>query len=86
MVTRQRPGAGSKVLAIGEAKGGRRPIGPDELERLEHLRELLPADHRVPLPRLLRFARGGFTAELRRAAAGRSDVELVDLQRLYRGD
>jgi hypothetical protein len=34
---------------------------------------------------LLLFARAGFTRELRRRAASRRDVVLVDLDRLYRG-
>ncbi|MFC4058369.1 hypothetical protein ACFOWE_08690 [Planomonospora corallina] len=35
--------------------------------------------------KLLLFARSGFTSELARTAAGRSDVELVDLGRMYSG-
>ncbi|MGH3843422.1 MAG: hypothetical protein ACRDS0_18560 [Pseudonocardiaceae bacterium] len=56
-----------------------------EITRLDHLRALLP-DSRAPLPRLLVFSRSGFTSDVQRVAADRQDVELVDLERLYRGD
>ena len=36
-------------------------------------------------PRLLLFARNGFTPELTAAAAALNDVELIDLKRLYAG-
>jgi hypothetical protein len=39
----------------------------------------------APHVRRLLVARAGFTAELRRLARQRSDVELVDLSRLYGG-
>jgi hypothetical protein len=35
---------------------------------------------------LLLFSRAGFTPALRRAADARTDVVLVDVERLYRGD
>ncbi|MEZ5219144.1 MAG: ATP-binding protein [Ilumatobacteraceae bacterium] len=72
----------SRIIALGEAKWSSSLVGVDVLHRLEHARELLPdAEH----ARLLVFARRGFDAELRRAAAARNDVELVDLERLYSG-
>ncbi|MEV4567009.1 hypothetical protein AB0K12_24850 [Nonomuraea sp. NPDC049419] len=37
-------------------------------------------------PKLLLFARAGFTGELVEAARGRRDAELVDLHRLYAGE
>ncbi|WP_259403889.1 hypothetical protein [Microbispora triticiradicis] len=37
-------------------------------------------------PRLILFARSGFSAELVRLAGRRPDVELVHLGRLYGGD
>jgi AAA+ ATPase superfamily predicted ATPase len=85
VVSRRRPGASNVVLAIGEAKSGTVAVGEKELERLEHLRDLLPADRVQSPPRLLLFSRGGFTPELRRRAGSRRDVELVDLERLYQG-
>jgi hypothetical protein len=53
---------------------------------LAHLAALLPADRVAEPPRLLLFSRAGFTARLRRAAAARGDVALIDLDRLYHGD
>lgn len=85
VVSRKRPGHRDVLLAIGEAKNTTRPVGDGELDRLEHLRELLPSDRVESPPRLLLFSRNGFTAELRRSTAGRRDVALVDLDRLYRG-
>ncbi len=85
IVTRRNPGSAGVVVAIGEAKGTSGAVGEGELGRLEHLRELVPADRVEAPPRLLLFARSGFTPALRRLAAARDDVELIDLDRLYRG-
>lgn len=72
------PAFGSeRITATGEAKGTLKPVDMVQLERLEHLRGLLPSARVGALPKLLLFARSGFTADLRRAAGGRSDVELV---------
>jgi uncharacterized protein len=79
------PYEAERVLAIGEVKATSRQMGVAELARLDHLRSLLPADRIGAPPRLLLFGRAGFTAELRAASAGRHDVELVELERLYRG-
>lgn len=85
VVTRKRPGLSNVVLAIGEAKSAATPVGAVELSRLEHLRELIPSNRVESPPRLLLFSRTGFTAELSRSASARRDVELVDLERMYRG-
>ncbi len=79
-------GARRRVVAIGEVKSTGRPVDVAEITRLDHLRDLLP-DSWVPVPpRLLVFSRAGFTPDAQRAAASRQDVELVDLERLYRSD
>jgi uncharacterized protein len=73
-----------QICAVGECKAGAESVGMDELERLDTVIAQLDAktlDH----PKRLLFARSGFTAELRRVARGRGDVELVDLHRLYHG-
>ncbi|GAA1009109.1 hypothetical protein Aple_064210 [Acrocarpospora pleiomorpha] len=70
-----------RVIAIGAAEGTMTSMDLPQLHRLEHLRGLLP-DAKT---KLLLFARAGFTPELRDVAAGRSDVELIDLERLYFG-
>jgi uncharacterized protein len=75
-----------RITAIGEAKATGKPVDTPQLHRLEHLRDLLPTDRVGPPPRLLLFARSGFSPELRRAAGARGDVELVDLARMYAGE
>lgn len=79
------PFAGDRVLAIGEAKSTAKPVGNGELDRLEHLRSILPADKNGSEARLLLFSRTGFTRELRATATSRPHVELIDLNRLYHG-
>jgi hypothetical protein len=74
-----------RVLAIGEAKATTKPIDVAELARLDHLRQLLPTQRVTQPPRLLLFARTGFSTRLRQTANTRPDIELVDLDRLYRG-
>lgn len=73
------------VVSIGEVKATRKLVGEAELARLDHLRALLPSDRVPEPPRLLLFARAGFTPALRSAAVARPDVELIDLDRLYHG-
>lgn len=77
------PGAPDRVLAIGEAKWHADPVGTDELERLRHVRELLPSA--ASGVRLVLFSRSGFTTELEHEADSSPDVELVDLERLFTG-
>lgn len=73
--------ASRTVLAIGEAKVGQ-TVDAAELRRLERLRAALGT--RGAHARLLLFA-ARFTNELRQAARARSDLELVDHDRLYHG-
>jgi DNA-binding HxlR family transcriptional regulator len=58
------------------------PCGIEHLERLEQFRDLLHADRDG---KLLVFSRSGFTTALTDVAS-RSDVELIDVERLYSGD
>lgn len=76
----------TRVLAIGEVKATENAVSDGELTRLEHLRDLLPSDKVTEQVKLLLFTRSGFTKELRQSSAGRGDVELIDLPRLYQGD
>ncbi|HEY8472551.1 MAG TPA: ATP-binding protein [Natronosporangium sp.] len=85
VVVERRPYESDVVRAIGEVKSTTGKVDGDQLARLEHLRELLPADRLAGPPRLLLFSRGGFTKPLQRTAASRDDVELVDMRRLYHG-
>jgi uncharacterized protein len=74
---------GSRVMAIGEAKWRHAsPVDMSVLARLEHVRELLGLDRAC---KLLAFSSAGFGDDLIRASQERDDVELVDLNRLYRG-
>ncbi|MGP3914053.1 AAA family ATPase [Nonomuraea sp. 10N515B] len=86
VVTETNSFAADRIIAIGEAKGTLAPMDISQLQRLEHLRALLP-DARVDKPpKLLLFARPGFADDLVEAARGRADVELVDLNRMYSGE
>ncbi|MGW4464640.1 ATP-binding protein [Micromonospora sp. NPDC004704] len=75
------------VLAIGEVKWGR-TLGQADLDRLDGIRELLRRRPGVSgeRTRLLLSSAVGFTDQLVAASAGRPDVLLVDLERLYGGD
>jgi hypothetical protein len=70
------------VVAIGEAKAGE-TVGTGRLTELERARAALGP--RGAYAKLLLFA-PAFTPELVAVAARRSDVELVDLDRLYHGN
>lgn len=70
-----------RVLAIGEAKAGE-SVGMPHLTHLERARAALGA--LAADAKLLLFA-PAFANELRQAAKGRHDVELIDLERLYKG-
>jgi AAA+ ATPase superfamily predicted ATPase len=72
------------VGAIVECKAERTAMGVAELERLDHVGGLLGPRSIPDLHRLLVSA-GGFTGELRRVARRRSEVHLVELDRLYHG-
>ena len=79
-----RSGAGEPdcIVGIGEAKWQSNKVGESTLHHLEHLRTLLPA---AADARLFVFSRKGFTAELVAGAEQRSDVQLIDLERMYTG-
>jgi len=70
------------VLAIGEAKAGE-TVGAGHLRALEQARAALGA--KATDARLLLFATT-FSEALEAEAVARTDVELIDLERLYRGN
>ena len=72
------------VHAIGEVKADANRTGLDQLERLDAIAGRITKDPSSEVKRLL-IARAGFTAEVERLAARRTDIELVDLHRLYYG-
>ena len=85
-IGRERDGS-RPVLALGEAKHteAKRTLG--DLARLERIRALVATKHpSAANARLLLFSATGFEPNLARAAAGRNDLELIDVVRLYRGD
>lgn len=84
VVVEAHPGGTDRVVAVGEAKWRASPIGPSELDRLRHLRTLLPGSPEGV--RLALFSRNGFTPDVvDAAAASGAEVILVDFDRLYSG-
>ncbi len=73
--------ADGRVVALGAVHPGNRPRPAADLVSLEHARARI--GERATEARLLLFAAAGFTPELREAARGRTDVELIGLARLY---
>ena len=74
-----------KVLAVGGAKGGRAMRTMSDLKKLEDGRMLLEGRCDATRARLILFGRSGFSLDLTAEAAGRPDIELVDLAHLYTG-
>jgi hypothetical protein len=85
VVSADAPHIASRLLAIGEVKATRSPMGLNQLRRLDHVRSLLPVSVGSGQPRLLLFARNAFTPDLAAEARARPDVKLIDLTRLYHG-
>lgn len=84
------PPVGDRVrplLAIGEAKWGER-LGLGQVARLERARELLRTRPGIDADgaRLVLASGTGFSSDLHTAAATRSDLVLVDPDRMYRGE
>jgi hypothetical protein len=78
-----------RVVAIGEAKFTAAPRNVGDLLRLERARELVVATRGerfdVRSIRLMLFSANGFDADLTATARARSDLVLIDLDRLYGG-
>jgi hypothetical protein len=74
-----------QILAIGEVKATTWHVGRNQLERLHHIRSLLPAGAHAGPVKLLLFSRAGFTSDLIAQASVNDEVELIDLPRLYHG-
>ncbi len=75
------------IQLVGEAKAYQ--LGTDALARLDHLTVLLAGRSGVtlsPTAKRLLFSAQGFTPELTAAGQTRTDLELVDLHRLYESD
>jgi AAA+ ATPase superfamily predicted ATPase len=75
---------GLRISLLGEAKATVRRRGLEDLERLEHIRAVLNRDgHDATGAGLAVFSQHGFSQALIDAAAERTDVHLVDLERMY---
>jgi uncharacterized protein len=79
------PSGADRIIAIGEVKSTAKQVDVDAVRRLDHIREFLPTNKIQRPPALLLFSRSGFTKELHGFAAGRADVQLIGLDRLYGG-
>jgi hypothetical protein len=85
VVSADPPNEKSRILAIGEVKATTWQVGLSQLERLRHIRSLLPTAALAGQPKLLLFSRQGFTSELTAGASASEEVELIDITRLYHG-
>lgn len=87
LATGQRRQAGNAtVRVLGEAKASSTQRGIEDLTRLDRARALLVSRGvDAGSARLLIFGRSGFDADLAAAARGRTDVELIDMDRLWAG-
>lgn len=82
-----RAGSAATVALLGEAKLQPGRAGVAVLARLERARELLSRRFAVDAGvKLAVFSASGFDRGLQAASRRRSDVELVDLERLYTGE
>ncbi|MHB8463860.1 MAG: AAA family ATPase [Acidimicrobiales bacterium] len=87
VATMRMPNGSSEVVAIGEAKHTSRVRTVADLDRLAHIRAMLVSRGAAPATtKLLLFSANGFDHNLSETSAGRDDVELIDLERMYRGD
>lgn len=76
--------AHARITLIGEAKATVQPRGPHDVERLEHIRGLLTdLGHRTDDAVLALYSLHGFHPDVRRAAAARRDLLLIDLAAPY---
>jgi uncharacterized protein len=85
VVSSDPPQGKSQILAIGEVKATTWHVGLNQLERLQHIRSLLPSGAHAGAVKLLLFSRAGFTSDLIAQASSDDEVELIDLPRLYHG-
>lgn len=81
------PSGAEVVLALGEAKHTTAKRALPDLQRLERIRDLVTEKRpSAAAARLLLFSASGFDRELTNHTRTRSDVELIDLHRIYRGE
>lgn len=86
VATVRKSSGATEVAAIGEAKHTTQVRTIADLTRLEGIRALLVDRGKAPpTAKLLLFSATGFDRNLLASAEARDDVELVDLDRMYRG-
>jgi uncharacterized protein len=87
VVVRGRNNSGdSPVLALGQAKHTTTKRTRADLDRLDRVRTLVARNEpSANGARLMLFSAAGFESNLTREARARDDVELIDIQRMYRG-
>lgn len=84
---KRQPNGSQSVLAIGEAKHTAAQRTISDINRLEHIRELVGAkEPTATSARLLLFSANGFERNLIEHAKRRDDIDLIDLKRIYSGD
>ena len=77
-------GDATPIVVLGEAKATSRRRTLSDLNRLEHIRDLLVTrGHDAAAANLALFSREGFDENLVEAASGRSEVHLLGLADLY---
>ncbi|MQA26549.1 MAG: hypothetical protein GEU94_14020 [Micromonosporaceae bacterium] len=77
---------GENLTLLGQAKATLAARSQADLSRLEMIKDVLTRRGYDTSDTILAlFAAAGFNHDLRRAAATRGDVELIDLTRLYTG-
>ena len=81
----ERPRSGrTRITLVGEAKATVQPRGLRDVERLEHIRNLLSGlGHETGDASLVLYSLHGFHPDVQQAAARRRDLLLVDLAALY---
>jgi len=85
LATGERPqSAHARIALIGEAKATIQPRGRHDVQRLEHIRDLLTGlGHHTEHTALALFSLHGFHSDVQQAAARRKDLLLIDLPAMY---
>jgi len=76
--------ARARITLIGEAKATFQPRGMQDVDRLERIRDVLAEQgHHSSAATLALYSLHGYAADVRQAAAQRTDLLLVDIDALY---
>ena len=85
LATGERPqSAHARIALIGEAEATIQPRGLPDVQRLEHIRDLLTGlGYRTEHTALALFSLHGFHSDVHQAATRRKDLLLIDLPAVY---